>query len=90
VTSRVGGIGTKGRRRVLAVGSGLVATALMLGVLAVMGPAGATDAAKKDAAQLTVQQVAATGDNVVVTGSLVNGDPSKLKATVAARPSTPR
>jgi tight adherence protein B len=86
VTSRVGGTGTTGRRRVLALGSGLVATALMLGVLAVMGPAGAEDAAKKNAPQLTVQQVAATGDNVVVTGSLVNGDPSALKATVDGTP----
>jgi tight adherence protein B len=84
VTEGVGGIRTRGRRRVLALGSGVVAAALMLGVLSVMGPASA-EGSKKAAPQLVVQQVAATGADVVVNGNLVGGSASALKASVEGK-----
>ena len=79
------GVGTRRRRRLIAFVGGLIALALGLGVLGVTGASAADeDAGAK--AKLSVQQVAATGDNVIVSGSLVGGDPSAITATVDGKP----
>ena len=77
---QIGGSGSSGRRRALALWGGLTATLLAFGVLGLVAPAGADGT--KQSSTLAVQQVAANNDPVVVTGSLQGGDPSSLTATV--------
>lgn len=78
--SRVGG---RGRRTLVAFAAGLITLTFGLGVAGVTGVAGAARSASDGRApQLSVQQVAATGPDVVVTGSLVGADPSTLRAVV--------
>ncbi len=70
-------------RNARALLAGSVATALVLGVVAVLGGVGTAGADQsKPAPSLQVQQVAATGDPVVVSGNLTGADASALTAKV--------
>lgn len=67
------------RQPIAALAAGFAALACLLGVLAVVSPAGAADSPPS---QLTVQSVNSRTDDVAVMGDLLGADPADLRATV--------
>lgn len=72
----------RGTRSRAALVSGFAGLACLVGLLAVVSPAGAADGPPS---QLTVQSVNARGDEVVVMGDLLGAEPADLRASVGGQ-----
>lgn len=92
MTARVGGLGThrttrpgvrRGlRHRGLALWAGLTVTLVLVGAAGLASGSAGAAGAKKDDTAIAVHQVDATGDQVVARGTILNGDPAGITATV--------